>query len=84
MFDDNELDQEEFTDYNITNFINIMFDQVVNIQESIFLPPSLTTLLADLGGCLGLWLGVGIVQLCIHGLNLIKIMQEGIKMLNKC
>ena len=75
MIDGNEIGQE-FTN----SFMSIIFDQVVNIQESIFPPPSLSTLLADLGGCLGLWLGVGIVQLCINGLNLIKFLKEAIKM----
>ena len=72
-------DDTEFQNFPYS-FIQLDFDQTVSIRESFFPSPSLTTLMADLGGCLGLWLGVGIVQLCVHGLNLAKQLQ-GLKSL---
>ena len=47
-----------------TTIIDLTFDQTVTFTEVFFPPPSLTTFLTELGGSLGLWLGVGIIQLC--------------------
>ena len=50
----------------------ITFDQTVRITESFYPPPSLSTLFADLGGSLGLWLGIGILQLSVNVIDFIK------------
>ena len=42
---------------------DMTFDQTVTITESFYPSPSFTRLFAELGGSLGLWLGVGAVQL---------------------
>ena len=54
-----------------TNFttIDITFDQEVTIMKSYYAPVSFTKLLSDLGGSLGLWLGIGIIQICILVVN---------------
>ena len=49
------------------------FDQTVEISESYYPPPSLTRLLVELGGSLGLWLGVGIIQLCFYATTFVNI-----------
>ena len=47
-------------------------DQTVSITESSFPSPSLTKLLSELGGSLGLWLGLGLLQLCFSLIELIN------------
>ena len=56
--------------------VDLTFDQTVTITESYYPPPSFTRLLVDLGGSLGLWLGVGIVQLFLHVFSLLKILRS--------
>ena len=48
-------------DYTI---IDLTFDQTVTFTEVFFPSPSVTAFLTELGGSLGLWLGVGVIQLC--------------------
>ena len=49
-----------------------MFDQKVTVRE-FFIPQfSIPTFFAELGGSLGLWLGVGAVQLLSSGLDLLS------------
>ena len=50
----------------------ITFDQTVRITESFYPSPSISTLFADLGGSLGLWLGIGILQLSVNVIDFIK------------
>ena len=45
------------------SYYEITFDQTFRITESFYSSPSLSTLFADLGGSLGSWLGLGILQL---------------------
>ena len=45
--------------------------------EESFIPPfSVATFFADLGGSLGLWLGVGASQLLTSGVTLLKWVRE--------
>ena len=53
--------------------VDLTFDQTVTISESYYPSPSLTVLLADMGGSLGLWLGVGIIQLFAYASNFANI-----------
>ena len=57
------------------NTISLMIDQEVTITESYIPEFSVTTFFADLGGSLGLWLGVGAVQLLSSGVGLLKWMR---------
>jgi len=57
---------------NAHSYFDITFDQTVRVTESFYPLPSLKTLCADLGGSLGLWLGLGMLQLCITGIEFIK------------
>ena len=50
-------------------------DQTVSVAEYVF-PSStavITKLLAEMGGSLGLWLGVGIIQLFLYVRNFVNI-----------
>ena len=49
-----------------------MIDQEVTITESYIPEFSISTFVADLGGSLGLWLGVGAVQLLSTGVGLLR------------
>ena len=42
--------------------INLTFSQDVQVTTTDFLPFNFVTFLNDLGGCMGLWLGLGLVQ----------------------
>ena len=50
--------------------LDITLDQLVTVKESRFPKISLSKLLSDLGGSLGLWLGIGIIQICVIVVNL--------------
>ena len=45
-----------------TSFIDLHFSNTMKVTTTDFLPFYLTTLLADLGGSMGLWLGLGVLQ----------------------
>ena len=55
---------------------DITFDQTVTITESFYPSLSFTKLFADLGGSLGLWLGVGIIQLISYLLQFISYLKN--------
>ena len=56
---------------DVFNFskMELTIDQSVTITRSFYPPLSVTKLFADLGGAMGLWLGVGIIQMFGYGLN---------------
>ena len=60
---------EGFFSDNIST-VDITLDQVVTVTESRYPKLSFTKLLSDLGGSLGLWLGMGIIQICVMIVNL--------------
>ena len=57
------------------SMISFNIDQDVTITESYIPEFSVTTFFADLGGSLGLWLGVGAVQLLSTGVTALKWMR---------
>ena len=62
------IEKKVYENWNSTFLIN--FDQAVRITESFFPSPSFTQLLSEFGGAFGLWLGLGLLQLCFYFLNL--------------
>ena len=48
------------------------FDETVTITESFYPPPSIPNFMAEIGGILGLWLGIGALQLFLHAYELIE------------
>ena len=48
--------------WNWTLF-DLHFDQKVSITESFYPPLSFSELFSSIGGALGLWLGVGVMQI---------------------
>ena len=61
------------------SLIRFFFNEETTITESYIPEFSLATYFADLGGSLGLWLGVGAVQLLGYGLSLISLSKKLIK-----
>ena len=55
------------------------FDQTVTVTESFYPSLSFTKLFADLGGSLGLWLGVGVLQMTMNLCQLIIKLKQLIK-----
>ena len=51
--------------------IDLTFDQEITITKSYYAPVSFTKLFSDLGGSLGLWLGMGSLQLIYYALDII-------------
>ena len=62
-------------DRNFT-WIELGLDQTISITEEFFEEFSLTKFLIDIGGSLGLWLGVGILQICLEGSSLLSIIKR--------
>ena len=63
---------------NFTKF-EITFDKTVTVNRSFYPNPSIYHVVAELGGCLGLWLGVGIVQISLQGLNIMGNTLQSVK-----
>ena len=57
------------------SMISFNIDQDVTITESYIPEFSFTAFFADIGGSLGLWLGVGAVQLLSTGVGLLNWMR---------
>ena len=49
--------------------VDITLDPTVTITESFYPGLSVTKLISSLGGSLGFWLGLGIIQLCQAALD---------------
>lgn len=58
---------------NLNSMIVLTMNQEVTIYESFIPEFSISTFFADLGGSLGLWLGVGAVQLLSSGLGMATV-----------
>ena len=58
----------------------LKFDDTVEITEYKYADLNFTKLCAEIGGALGLWLGLGIIQLFQEGLGLVRRAQQ---MINK-
>ena len=59
----------EMVDFAASVF-EVTLDQVVTVTESRYPQMSFTKLFSEIGGSLGLWLGIGIIQLCVTIVNL--------------
>ena len=49
--------------------IGLKFDDMVIVTESFYPPASIPSFLAEIGGILGLWLGVGTLQMFLYFLE---------------
>ena len=54
----------------------LKFDDTVEIAEYKYASLNFTKLCAEIGGALGLWLGLGIIQLFQEGLGLVRRLQH--------
>ena len=63
--------------------IDLTFDQIVIVTESFYPPFSPLQFLTVVGGSLGLWLGVGIMQMVHLGLNWTTWMRSSLFSKNK-
>ena len=55
--------------YSYYTLFEISIDQRVKITESFYATSSLAEIFSSLGGALGLWLGLGIMQIVEHVTN---------------
>ena len=55
--------------YSYYTLFEISIDQRVKITESFYATPSLAEIFSSLGGALGLWLGLGMMQIVEHATN---------------
>ena len=53
--------------------IQMTFDQTVTVTESFYAGISPTRIFSDLGGSLGLWLGLGAIQLCQNAIEYLSL-----------
>ena len=60
--------------------IGIKFDDTVSITESFYPPASIPNFMAEIGGILGLWLGVGTLQLFLHAFEIFGYIKSYIEM----
>ena len=65
------------------SFIDLTFIQAISVTESFYKSLSYSELFSSLGGSLGLWLGVGIMQIIEHVANCGNIIQTFIRRSNK-
>ena len=65
----------EMVDFAASVF-EVTLDQVVTVTESRYPKMSFSKFLSDLGGSLGLWLGVGIIQIFVLLVNLVSKLRK--------
>ena len=63
------LTTERYWKLNYSSFF-LTFDKTVTVTESRFPRVDVAKLFADLGGTLGLWLGLGVIQIINFGMDL--------------
>ena len=56
--------------------LKLSFDQTVHITESLYPSVSFPMLFSNLGGSLGFWLGVGLLQICFLAVDFIKYIKS--------
>ena len=66
-----------------TTIVKLTLDQTVAITESFYASLSWTKLFTELGGSLGLWLGVGMTQLFVSSVNILLLILLKLKELHK-
>ena len=59
--------------------IGFIFDEMVTVTESFYPPASIPTFMAEIGGILGLWLGVGTLQIFLYAIELFDFTKEFVK-----
>ena len=59
--------------------IGLKFDDMVIVTESFYPPASIPSFLAEIGGILGLWLGVGTLQMFLYFLEFLDFTKEFVK-----
>ena len=62
-----------------SNVIKLTLDPTVETIEAFFPKFSLSAFLADIGGSLGLWMGLGAVQLLSSVADMLSIMKSNSK-----
>ena len=55
------------------SLIKLTLQDEVIITKSFFAPLSVSELFSSLGGVIGLWLGIGMLQIVDHGIILAKL-----------
>ena len=63
---------------NYITRIMITFDQTVSITESFYPALSISELFSDMGGSIGLWLGVGLLNICDYAVDFIYYIKRKI------
>ena len=53
------------------SYIDIAPTSLVQVSRTDFISPTLTTIVSDLGGAMGIWLGMGVTQLIHHSVDII-------------
>ena len=59
--------------------IGLEFDDMVTVTESFFPPASIPTFMAEIGGILGLWLGVGTLQIFVQALEYFNFVRSNVR-----
>ena len=60
--------------------IGIKFDDTVTITESFYPPASIPNFMAEIGGILGLWLGIGTLQIFLHAFEFVDFLRSILKL----